>query len=110
MVYMIESHINYLSSALKAMDAQRLSTFEVQPDIQAKYNAGLQRHMDRTIWKTGGCASWYLDRHGNNTTLWPSFTFVFRHLTRRFDITAYDTTARIGQAEGRLELVEDGAA
>ena len=34
--------------------------------------------MKQTIWTTGGCASWYLDKHGNNTTLWPSFTFAFR--------------------------------
>ena len=37
--------------------------------------------------------SWYLDEHGNNTTLWPSFTFTFRHLTRQFDLAAYRTTA-----------------
>jgi hypothetical protein len=49
--------------------------------------------MKRTIWTTGGCASWYLDAHGNNTTLWPSFTFVFRRMTTRFDRHAYETTA-----------------
>jgi len=37
--------------------------------------------MQRTIWTTGGCASWYLDAHGRNTTLWPGFTFTFRALT-----------------------------
>jgi cyclohexanone monooxygenase len=92
MVYMIESHLNYLSSALKTMDAKGVATFEVRPEAQRSYNERLQQQMNRTIWTTGGCASWYLDKHGNNTTLWPSFTFVFRHLTRRFDVGAYDTT------------------
>jgi cyclohexanone monooxygenase len=50
--------------------------------------------MAKTIWTTGGCASWYLDSHGRNTTLWPDFTFRFRALTRRFDLEAYDSTAR----------------
>jgi Predicted flavoprotein involved in K+ transport len=103
MVYMIESHINYLASALRTMDEQGLATFEVRPDVQRRYNERLQRHMQRTIWKTGGCASWYLDKHGNNTTLWPSFTFVFRQLTRRFDAAAYDTTTRTHE----LELVQE---
>ena len=94
MVYMIESHLNYLSSALATMDRLGLATFEVRRDAQRRYNERLQRHMRRTIWQTGGCASWYLDKHGNNTTLWPSFTFVFRRLTRHFDVAAYTTATR----------------
>ncbi|HEV7206955.1 MAG TPA: NAD(P)/FAD-dependent oxidoreductase [Jatrophihabitans sp.] len=96
MVYMIESHLNYLSSALKTMDQQRLATFEVTEAAQREFNENLQSRMGRTIWKTGGCASWYLDKHGNNTTLWPGFTFAFRQQTRRFDVAAYDTTERAG--------------
>jgi hypothetical protein len=65
--------------------------------------------MQRTIWKTGGCASWYLDKHGNNTTLWPSFTFVFRQLTRHFDVAAYDTTPVTGKAGRQVELIEETA-
>ncbi|WP_375487943.1 flavin-containing monooxygenase [uncultured Jatrophihabitans sp.] len=94
MVYMIESHVNYLSSALEAMQHRELATFDVRADAQREYNAALQRHMKQTIWTTGGCASWYLDAHGNNTTLWPAFTFLFRRRTRRFDVAAYDTTPR----------------
>jgi cyclohexanone monooxygenase len=91
MIYMIESHLNYLASALDTIARDGVARFEVRPDAQREYNERLQRQMQRTIWQTGGCASWYLDKHGNNTTLWPSFTFVFRQLTRRFDAAAYDT-------------------
>jgi len=94
MVYMAESHINYVASALREMDRHGLATVEVRADKQRDYNAKLQKHMRQTIWTTGGCSSWYLDKHGNNTTLWPSFTFVFRQLTRTFDLAAYRTTAR----------------
>jgi cyclohexanone monooxygenase len=92
MIYMIESQINYLASALKTMDSRGLSTFEVSAETQREYNEKVQQQMGRTIWTTGGCASWYLDKHGNNTTLWPSFTFLFRQMTRRFDVVAYETT------------------
>jgi cyclohexanone monooxygenase len=94
MVYMAESHINYLASALQEMDRHGLATVEVRPERQRAFNDRLQKHMRRTIWTNGGCSSWYLDKHGNNTTLWPSFTFVFRQLTRKFDLAAYRTTAR----------------
>jgi hypothetical protein len=40
-----------------------------------------------------GFASWYLDKHGHNTTLWPRSTFTFRALTRSFDVAAYTVTA-----------------
>ena len=49
--------------------------------------------MRRTVWSTGGCASWYLDAHGRNTTLWPRATFTFRSLLSRFDVDAYDVEA-----------------
>ncbi len=45
--------------------------------------------MKNSVWNNGGCASWYLDKHGNNTTLWPGFTFEFRRLTKNFDLEAY---------------------
>lgn len=94
MVYMAEAQVNYLADALEQMDRFGLASFDVREERQREYNEGLQDRMRRTIWTTGGCASWYLDAHGNNTTLWPGFTFAFRARTRRFDREAYVTTAR----------------
>ncbi len=94
MVYMIESQLNYLSSALATMTSDKLQTFDVRAEVQRRFNTRLQKHMQQTIWTTGGCASWYLDARGNNTTLWPTFTFVFRRRTRRFDVAQYETTTR----------------
>jgi cyclohexanone monooxygenase len=102
MIYMIESHLNYLASALETIDTNGIARFEVRPEMQETYNARLQRQMERTIWQTGGCASWYLDKHGNNTTLWPNFTFVFRQMTRRFDVAAYDTRTVAARRSERI--------
>lgn len=90
MIYMIESQVAYVLGALTTMDRQGLATVEVRPDTQERYNAWIQRRMAHTVWTTG-CASWYLDVNGRNTTLWPSFTFRFRAMTRRFDVAAYRT-------------------
>ena len=102
MIYMIESHLNYLASALDTVEKSGIARFEVRREAQESYNAKLQEQMRRTIWQTGGCASWYLDKHGNNTTLWPNFTFVFRQLTRRFDVAAYDTESISSRRNERI--------
>jgi len=94
MVYMIESHIQYVLDALRTMDRQGIDVVEVRSGVQERYNAAIQRHMKRTVWTTGGCASWYIDANGRNTTLWPGFTWRFRQLTRRFDVAAYNAAAR----------------
>jgi cation diffusion facilitator CzcD-associated flavoprotein CzcO len=95
MVYMIESQVGYVLDALKTLDERRLATVEVRREAMDTYNAELQRKLARTVWTTGGCGSWYLDAHGNNTTLWPDFTFAFRRATRHFDIDAYRTSPRV---------------
>jgi hypothetical protein len=41
--------------------------------------------MRPTVWSVGGCQSWYYDRTGRNSALWPGFTFDYRRRLRRFD-------------------------
>ncbi len=93
MVFMIESQLNYVVDALKTIAAHDIGTIEVRKDVQDDYNADLQDRMSKSVWMNGGCSSWYLDRHGNNTTLWPDFTFRFRSITRKFDLAAYRSVA-----------------
>ncbi|WP_084385728.1 flavin-containing monooxygenase [Rhodococcus sp. WMMA185] len=93
MVYMIESQLNYLVDALRKLDKHDIGKIEVREDILDRYNADIQKRLSNSVWNTGGCASWYLDKHGNNTTLWPGFTFQFRNETQRFDLAAYDSVA-----------------
>ncbi|GAB3932082.1 NAD(P)/FAD-dependent oxidoreductase [Kribbella albertanoniae] len=93
MVFMIESQIAYILDALREIDAKGLREVEVRPEVQRAFVDGVRTSMKNTIWTRGGCTSWYLDAQGRNTTLWPSFTFRFRQLTRRFDADEYQTLA-----------------
>jgi cation diffusion facilitator CzcD-associated flavoprotein CzcO len=88
-VFMIESQCNYVLSALQLMDERGAAELDVLPEAQAAYNARVQEQMRGTVWTSGGCASWYLDAQGRNTTLWPSFTWPFRERTRRLDPAEY---------------------
>jgi len=89
MVYMIESQVAYVDDALRTMDAEGLEVLETTPEAQAAYRELIAKKSEGTVWLAGGCASWYLDKHGHNTTLWPDFTFRFRRLTRKLDRENY---------------------
>jgi hypothetical protein len=86
---MVEAQIAYVMDALRAMDRHDWRTLEVREEAQRAYNERIQKGLRGTVWNAGGCASWYLDRSGRNTTLWPSFTWRFRERTRRFDPAPY---------------------
>ena len=93
MVYMIESQITYILDCLRKMKRQKLRSVEVLPSVQEHFNSEMQRRMQGTVW-TSGCASWYLDASGHNTTLWPGLTFEFRRRTRHFDREHYAAISR----------------
>ena len=99
MVFIIESQVAYIRDAIRQMRTHRLATVEVKEAPTADFNAGLQKRMKRTVWTTGGCASWYLDAQGRNTTLWPHATFTFRRLLSRFDLSAYTVTGETAADE-----------
>jgi cation diffusion facilitator CzcD-associated flavoprotein CzcO len=88
-VFMIESQVNYVADALRTMRRRGARTVEVRPEAQAAYNAELDERTRGTVWVSGGCASYYIDRNGRNSTLWPTFTWPFRRRTREFDEGAY---------------------
>jgi hypothetical protein len=89
MVYMIEAQANYVSDAIAHLARRPGAALDVDAIVQREYNIALQQRLARTVWNTGGCSSWYRTRDGLNTTLWPDFTFVFRHRLRRFDPASY---------------------
>lgn len=90
MIVMIEAQLAYIVDALKTMRADDIGAIEPQQLAQDEWNDDLQRRMQRTVWNTGGCSSWYLDAHGKNVTLWPRATFTFRRLLSSFDAQNYD--------------------
>jgi hypothetical protein len=98
MVYMIESQITYVMSAIRTMRERGLRAVAPRREAQAAYNEWLQEQLDDSIWSTGGCKSWYLDDTGRNTTLWPTFTFRFRRGTARFDASEYELEPATGPA------------
>jgi cation diffusion facilitator CzcD-associated flavoprotein CzcO len=88
MVVMMEAQFHYILDCFRTLARQNAGIVEVQPQAQAAYNAEIQQRLQGTVWQSG-CASWYLDANGHNSTIWPGFTFAFRRRTRHFDAAHY---------------------
>jgi cation diffusion facilitator CzcD-associated flavoprotein CzcO len=88
-VYMLESQIAYALDALATMRRTGAAEFEVHPEVQAAYNEEMQERLALSVWNTGGCGSWYFDRNGRNSIMWPGYTFEYRRRTKRFDAASY---------------------
>jgi cation diffusion facilitator CzcD-associated flavoprotein CzcO len=83
-VYMCEGQIAHVVGALRHMRRHGVGALEPRPEAQAAYVTALDRRMRGTVWTAGGCASWYLDRTGRNSTLWPDFSWRYRCRVSRF--------------------------
>ncbi len=82
LVFMIEAQIGYIMRCLSWMREHRLKSLEVRAEAQGSFNRDLQERMTRTVW-VSGCRSWYQDRSGTVTALWPGLTVDFWRRARR---------------------------
>ena len=93
-ILQIESGVRYAIGALRAMDAHGLSSVEVTEAAEHAYAARVGQMLSGTVFVTGGCTSWYLDKSGQASAAWPSTARRYRRWTRRFDIENYHLTSR----------------
>ncbi|MER7558645.1 NAD(P)/FAD-dependent oxidoreductase [Nocardioides sp. NPDC126508] len=92
-VFMIERQVKYAIAAIKAASG-RDAAIEVGQRAQDGFRHWIDKAMAATVWKAGGCTSWYLDpKTGKNTLLWPSTTIDYWKRTRRLARSDYDYTA-----------------
>jgi cation diffusion facilitator CzcD-associated flavoprotein CzcO len=83
-LFIIESQLEYIMNAIKRLDASGTQSVEVQAIAEADYTNMIHKEMERTVWKSGGCRSWYQSKSGHVIAMFPGFSFTYRVLTRRF--------------------------
>ncbi|CAF4224646.1 unnamed protein product, partial [Rotaria sordida] len=88
-IVMIEAQIHYIAEALLYMNKNNLRMMDVKQHVHDQFNHKLQRKLKKTVWQSGGCHSWYQDAKGNNTTIWPDFTWIYILLMKNFDSKNY---------------------
>ncbi|SEN58925.1 Predicted flavoprotein CzcO associated with the cation diffusion facilitator CzcD [Pseudomonas sp. ok272] len=82
-LFIIESQMNYILGCLRTLKAQALRSIEVRQEAESAYTRMIHQQMQRTVWKSGGCHSWYQSRSGHVIALFPGFSFSYYQLTRR---------------------------
>jgi hypothetical protein len=87
---MIEAQIQYISQALLYMQEKNVRTLDVKENVHDQYNQNIQSKLKKTVWQSGGCHSWYQDAKGNNTAIWPDFTWVYILFMKNFDFKNYN--------------------
>lgn len=83
-ILMIEAQVDHLLKALEYMKRNQLKAIEPKPDAQKRFVEKTDRLMKGTVWTSGGCRSWYLDKTGRNSALWPGSTLSFKKKAAAF--------------------------
>ena len=86
---MIESQYNYIFDYLRLLDEKDAPFLDLKPEAQTAHNTQIQQKLQKTVWQSGGCQSWYQMDNGKNTTLWPGSTVAYRKATRHVDATVF---------------------
>lgn len=93
---MIEHQFAHVLSALRYMRRHRLAWIEPTQEAQDRFVAEVDRRMNGTVWTSGGCKSWYLDRTGRNSSLWPGSIPSFGRRVARFRPGEYHMEPAVG--------------
>ena len=92
-VGVIEAQLTYITKAIAMAHRQALSRLGVRASAATEYNAEVQRILRTSVWGSG-CVSYFLDRHGRNTTMWPWTQAEMSRRMAHFDARAYDLRLR----------------
>jgi cation diffusion facilitator CzcD-associated flavoprotein CzcO len=88
-IHVMETQMRYILRYIDEIERQPTgSAVDVRPDRQRAYNEWLQQELKGTAWNSG-CRSWYLDRTGRNTTMYPGLTSTYRRRMARLDPADY---------------------
>lgn len=83
-LFVIEAQMEYIMRALDHVRYNNATAIEVSPDAERAYTDMIHREMEQTVWKSGGCNSWYQSKSGHVIAMFPGFSFSFRLMARFF--------------------------
>ncbi|MBK6809678.1 MAG: NAD(P)/FAD-dependent oxidoreductase [Sandaracinaceae bacterium] len=97
LVYM-ESQIDYAVQGVRTLAETGARFLDVRPEVQQRYNEGLQKRLAKTNWASG-CKSWYLTADGFNATMYPGFATQYAQELRHFQRGDYHAAPAAGAAD-----------
>ena len=92
----IEAQLTYIVDALKQAIQKNIKSIEPDPVRMAEFNQRVQEALQTTVWNKGGCQSYFIDRNGRNSTVWPWTTFKMRQQLSYFNLSEYLIDHQVG--------------
>jgi cation diffusion facilitator CzcD-associated flavoprotein CzcO len=88
-IFLMETQMRYVVGALQAMERSGVGSVDVREEVQREFNERVDERLAGSIWNAGGCGSYYLDRNGRNSFMYPWSTIHLRRRLSRFDIESF---------------------
>ncbi len=110
-IFIIESQMEYVARSIARVIKSGKRTIEVTAKAEQDYTDMIHSEMEKTVWKAGGCTSWYQSKSGHVIAMFPGFSFTYRHMARSFkpqDHLLQGAAAKDG-AEPRARMTEKAA-
>lgn len=98
----IEAQLTYIMDAIRQAMELGIQTIEPNPEITKKFNEKVQQALQTTVWNKGGCHSYFIDRNGRNSTVWPWTTFKLKERMKRFNLKEYLIDSNVPNKEKDL--------
>jgi cation diffusion facilitator CzcD-associated flavoprotein CzcO len=85
-IFVIESQIRYINNCIQSVLKQGKQSIEVKAEAEQQYTQMIHQEMQKTVWHSGGCNSWYKSKSGKVIAMFPGFSFSYRRLCRRLKV------------------------
>jgi len=83
-IFIIEAQMNYILACLRELTQSGRRAIEVRPESEANYTQMIHSEMEKTVWKSGGCRSWYQSKSGHVIAMFPGFSFTYWSMAKAF--------------------------
>ncbi|BFM17231.1 NAD(P)/FAD-dependent oxidoreductase [Maricurvus nonylphenolicus] len=83
-----EAQYKYLANYAKHIIDNDIKSLDIKKAEMDGMFQWAQKRMKNSTWLSG-CASWYLNEDGTNSTMWPGFSFEYLWRTRNLNLDAY---------------------
>lgn len=76
-IFVIEAQMEYAAQCIQRVLKQGQQSIEVLAEAENDYTTMIHSEMEKTVWKSGGCQSWYQSKSGHVIAMFPGFSFTF---------------------------------
>jgi len=83
-IFIIEAQMEYVAKSIARVLGSGKRSIEVRAQAEKEYTTMIHREMEKTVWKAGGCTSWYQSKSGHVIAMFPGFSFTYRHMASAF--------------------------